>query len=394
MGATNAVLRLRLPLPRFLSAGEVFTGKGSLGALRGLDAARAAVIVSGSLLKVAGMSEKIAASIQAHDVRVWSAPTGEPTLEKLAPLLAELNAFQPDWIVAIGGGSVIDAAKLLWVFYEHPDLNLERATRPFALPALRGKARFVAAPTTAGTGSEVSSSAVFGDERGRKIPLVSHDLLPDVVVLDPALVAGVPPAVAVSAGLDALAHAVEGYVSRFANPLADVFAETATRTLLEKLPAAIARRDDLDLQLEVMHAAMLAGWVQNLKVPGVGHALAHQLGSLGIAHGAACGALLVASVEFNATDDSVRRRYDKLASAIGASDTNGLVEKLRDIRRALGATAGLASLAAGGRAAIAERKSEILAGALADVCARANPRTLDATAAERVLNAAMEDLAA
>lgn len=383
------MLRLRLPLPRFLSAGEVFAGKGSLAALRGLDGVRALVLCSRSLLRDPEMAKKITGAVNAHDVRLLEAPAGEPDLPKLQPVMREVAAFQPDWIIAIGGGSVLDAGKLLWIFYEHPDADFGRIARPFTLPPLRGKCRFAAVPTTAGTGSEVSSSTILTDTTGRKLPIVSHDLLPDVAVLDPMLTLGVPPAVVASAGLDALAHALEGYVSRFANPLADTFAESAVRTLLTQLPATQARPDDADVRLEVMQAAMLAGWVQNLKVPGIGHAIAHQLGHFGLAHGAACGALLAPAIAFNMGDAPVRQKYDRLAASLGLHDTAGLLAAIGDLRLKLGAGQGLGAAVPEGAPAIRARLPEITSGALADICARANPRILDVAAVEGVLSAAL-----
>lgn len=383
------MLRLRLPLPRFVSAGEVFAGKGSLAALRGLDAVRAAVLCSRSLRRNPELANRIEAAVNAHEVRLFEAPAGEPELAGLQPVMREIAAFQPDWIIAIGGGSVLDAGKTAWIFHEHPDAGLDRLSRPFALPPLRGKCRFAAVPTTAGTGSEVSSSTILTDTAGRKLPVVSHDLLPDLVILDPTLTTGVPAAVVASAGLDALAHALEAYVSKFANPLADTFAEMAARILFAHLSATQGRPDDTDLRLEVMQAAMLAGWVQNLKVPGVGHAIAHQLGRFGVAHGLACGALLGPAIRFNARDEAVRRRYDRLAAALGLHDTAGLTAAVGDLRQKLGAGQGLDGLARGGAAGLRAQLPEITAGALADLCARANPRPLDAPAIESVLAEAM-----
>lgn len=379
------MLRLRLPLPRFVSAGEVFVGKGSIAALRALDAVRAVVLCSRSLARDAELSKKVTAAVGAHDLRLIEAPAGEPDLTKLQPAMREIAAFQPDWIVAVGGGSVLDAGKLLWVFYEHPDADIGRITRPFALPSLRGRCRFAAVPTTAGTGSEVSSATIFSDERGRKLAIVSHDLLPDVAVLDPALTVAVPSAIVAASGLDALAHAFEGYVSRFANPLADTFAESAARTLLAKLSCTQAHPADLDARLEVMQAAMMAGWVQNLKVPGVGHAVAHQLGAFGLSHGAACGILLDAAMGFNASDPGVRRKYDQLGSALGLGDCDGLRGAVRSLREKLRSPHRIGDIAIGGREAVRLALPAIIEGALADPCARANPRGLEADAVRTLI---------
>ena len=141
---------------------------------------------------------------------------------------------------------MLDAAKLAWVWYEQPEADIALLARPFALRGLRGRSRFVAVPTTAGTGSEVSSAAVIKDPNSsRKIPIVSHELIPDIAILDPRLTTNVPATAMVAAGLDALAHAVEGYVSRFDNPVADAQAEKSVEMILRVLPRTVAEPDDL-----------------------------------------------------------------------------------------------------------------------------------------------------
>ncbi len=384
------MLRLRLPLPRFVSAGEIFVGRGSLAALKSLEAARATVIVSPSILANAELAGRIEKSIGAVDIRLVAAPRGEPSLESLQPVAAALAAQRPDWIVAIGGGSVLDAAKLAWVFYEQPEAEVERIARPFALPKLRGKARFVAVPTTAGTGSEVSSAAVFTDATtGRKRPIVSHDLLPDVAVLDPTLTVGVPPAAIAAAGLDALAHAVESYVSNFANPLADALAEKATEMILAALPRTFRDPNDLDARLEMMEAALLAGWVQNQKVPGIGHAVAHQLGRFHVPHGLACGALLVPSIEVNQSEEKARAGYRRLAQKIGLADERALVASIDELRATLDADDRLRTVIDGGLDRVAPERAVIREGALEDICCRANPRRVDAALIDEVLQRAL-----
>lgn len=338
------------------------------------------MIASGALLSDAKIAEKLRGAVRAHEVLLL--PTsGEPVLSAMGPLLAELRRFAPDWIVAVGGGSALDAAKLAWIFYEHPDADVERLTRPFALPALRGRARFAAAPTTAGTGSEVSSSALFVERPGgEKRAIVSHALLPDLVVLDPELAVGAPRRAAVAAGLDALAHAVEGYVSRIENPMADEQAEQAIRILLRDLAASVAEPRDRARTLRVMHAALMAGWTQNLKVPGVGHAIAHQLARLGLAHGRCTGALLAPAMRFNCGEPRARARYDGLACALGLGDAHGLIARIESLRAELGAEALP-------RAAL-EKRDEIAAAALRDPCARVNPRLLDEGAVIAILESA------
>ncbi|MCF8709889.1 iron-containing alcohol dehydrogenase [Rhizorhapis sp. SPR117] len=377
------MLSVRLPVPRFVSAGEVFSGVGSIGVLRALPAARVAVLASSSLLQDSVAGDKLRAAVRAQDVRFIAAPKGEPSLDTLQPVITEITEFGPDWIVAAGGGSVLDGAKIAWAFYEQPDLDPEEAVRPFALPRLRGRARLVAVPTTSGSGSEVSSAAVFAvHPHHAKKPMVSHELLPDVVILDPALTMGVPSAVRIAAGFDALAHAVEGYASRFDNSLVDLLAEQAVRTLLRELPRSIAEPQDMDARLNVMNAAMMAGWVQNLKVPGAGHAIAHQLAELGIGHGAATGFMLVPALRYNCRDETVRSKYDRLAEAVGLAGADALMDKITQMRRDLA----VPNPMTGKR--IADRDG-LLAAALEDVCARANPRPLDCRALDEILDDAI-----
>lgn len=318
-------------------------------------------------------------AIRAHDVLVLAMPSGEPDLSSLRPVISQLSRFAPDWIVAAGGGSVLDGAKVAWVCYEQPDADFERLTRPFALAPLRGRARFAAVPTTAGTGSEVSSSALFTLEPGEgKRALISHHLLPDVVVLDPGVTCGVPRPAGAAAGLDALAHAVEGYVSRFANPLADLMAEQAVRVLLADLEASLDAPDDAERRLRVMHAALMAGWVQNLKVPGIGHAIAHQLARFGLAHGRCTGALLVPAMRFNAAEPGVQASYDRLAHALDFAGASGLMARIEALCANLGVALPPATELPGER-------TDLARAALDDPCARANPRSLDELAVVELL---------
>lgn len=351
--------------------------------LRVLDASKIVVLASASLLADAEANERLRRAVRAQDVLVLAMPKGEPNLETLQPIIGELRRFLPDWIVAAGGGSVIDGAKIAWIFYEQPDIDLERLTRPFSLPPLRSHARFAAIPTTAGTGSEVSSSALFVERshRGKHV-VVSHELLPDVVALDPCLTTAVPRSAAAAAGLDALAHAVEGYASRFENPLADLLAEQAIRVLLTDLTTSIEEPMDLDRRLRVMHAACMAGWVQNLKVPGAGHAIAHQLSRFDLAHGLCTGALLAPALRYNCGEPGVRSKYDRLAATLGLEDALALAARIETLCLTLDVALPVAH-------AIEASDPDLLRGALDDPCARANPRLLDEQAVQSILETAM-----
>ena len=372
------MLRMRVPVPRFVSAGEIFVGPGSVASLRALSASRAVLLVSPSIVRDTALLEQLKKSVGALSLEVVISAPGEPSIESLQNALASVTEFGPDWLIAVGGGSVIDAGKVIWVLYEHPDIDLELISRPFALPRMRGRCRFAAVPTTAGTGAEVSSAAVLIDPAtGRKRFVVSHELLPDVAVLDPRLMAGLPAPAMISASLDALAHAIEGYVSVVPNSLVDSFAHEAVMSLFRELPRGLPAADDVERRLALMIASLLAGWVQNHRPPGIGHAVAHQLGRYGAPHGTACGVLLPAAMRVNLRNDAVRRGYDRLAAHVGLGSADHLVGKVEDTLAALGVSRSLPQALPSAANATNGDRARIIADAKADICARTNAVPLD-----------------
>jgi alcohol dehydrogenase class IV len=376
-------LRPFLPFGRFFMASEIIIGAGSTGTLAVLDASRMALLVSRTL----SSDEKAMALLQRAAQKTVSTvivmPSGEPTLTRLSEPLKAVTEFRPDWIVAVGGGAVLDGAKIVWALYEHPSLTPEQMSRIHALPPLRGRAKLAALPTTAGSGSEVSSTATFQFEPGgRKAFLVSHELVPDVAILDPTLMRGLSSRAFAAAGLDALAHAVEGYGSKIANPMTDALAETASRSILLNLPSAANNADNLAGRAEIMVAACFAGGVQNFAVPGLAHAMAHQFAAIGIPHGVSTGGLLAAVVNANAgADPAVGARYDRLANALGLSDGyRGVVTALHGLAESTGVHADLKDRLSGADWS----DPDFVAGVQGDPCARANPITVDAALIETV----------
>lgn len=320
------MLKIRTPVQRLLIPPEVIAQPGGLAFLRLLPASRIAVVCSPSVFRDETTKNKLRKTFLDLNHEIIELPGGEPVLESMTPLLHRLESFSPDWLVAIGGGAALDSAKGLWALYEHPEFPLERLGTPFALPRLRGKARFAAVPTTVGTGSEVSSAAIIGVKDGdggkKVVQVVSHDFIPDLVVLDPELLGGLPTGVLVSSALDTLAHAVEGSVSRVPNQIMEASAQLAVNLIFENFDTALqATPRDLKALLNLQLAAFHAGLVQNARIPGLGHALAHQLQTFGLPHGWACGALLPFSMSFNARQDAVKDRYRKLLGAFtGGTD--------------------------------------------------------------------------
>jgi acetaldehyde dehydrogenase/alcohol dehydrogenase len=236
----------------------------------------------------------------------------EPTYRVIAAGVEAMRYQRPDHLVAVGGGSVLDAAKAMRLFYTHPELDFRSLATTFLDPRKRvieypkdpaQSVVLVAVPTTSGTGSEVTPFAVItDDERGRKVPLYDHSLTPDMAVLDPDLVRGLPPSVTADTGLDALTHALEAVVSVFASEYTDALALQAARLVFEYLPRACRDGEDLEARSKMHNAACMAGLAFANAFVGVNHALAHSLGAhFHLPHGRANAVLLPYVVRYNAS---------------------------------------------------------------------------------------------
>jgi acetaldehyde dehydrogenase / alcohol dehydrogenase len=233
----------------------------------------------------------------------------EPTEEIVRAGVTMLGTFKPDLLVALGGGSVLDTAKAMRLFYESPDITVTELALPFLdarkrvahFPEIEHAVKLVAIPTTSGTGSEVSPAAVLSAGR-RKLTLVDYSLVPDMAVVDPRLTLTMPRSLTADTGVDALTHALEAAVSIFASPYTDAFCMQALHLILDALPRACADGSDLVARTAMSNAATLAGLAFSNAFVGIGHALAHSVGArFGIPHGRACGLFLPHIIRYNAS---------------------------------------------------------------------------------------------
>jgi acetaldehyde dehydrogenase/alcohol dehydrogenase len=299
----------RIPPRIFFEAGafDAFFTKeiGEMGAHR------AFIVCSGSAIRQ-GVTEKLENYLRQAGIAtaVFSDVEADPTVETVFRGVAAMKKFGPDLIVAVGGGSPIDAAKAMWLFYENPDSRFEDLKMRFMdirkrivrIPELGRKARLIAVPTTSGTGSEVTSFTVVTDAKtGAKYPLADYAVTPHVAIVDPNLTLSVPPSVTADTGLDVLAHAIESYVSVLASDYTDPLALKAIQLVFEYLPQAF-RNGNNALAREKMHnASTIAGMAFTNAFLGINHCLAHILGAtFHIPHGRANALVMIPVIRYNA----------------------------------------------------------------------------------------------
>ena len=334
---------------------------------------------------------------------VFSEVEPDPSIETVKAGAKAMENFSPDAIIALGGGSAIDAAKGMWLFYEYPDVNfkglhlrfLDIRKRAFKFPKMGKRAKFVAIPTTSGTGSEVTSFAVISDRRNNiKYPLADYELTPDVAIIDPQFVLSLPKTATADTGLDVLTHAIEAYVSVMASDYTDALALKACQLVFEYLPRAYKNGGEDLVAREKMHnASCIAGMAFTNAFLGVNHSIAHTIGGeYHITHGRANAVLLPHVIEYNSKLPSkmvswpkyksfiADKKYAEIARACGiysGNDTNSAVSALVDaIRKLIEECDMPKSFKECGidEKTYAQKIPEIAARAFEDQCTTANPR--------------------
>jgi len=322
---------------------EIVFGKDALDHLAYLKGKRA-LIVTDEVMVQLGFVEAVRARLAAAglDCDVFDQVEPEPSLETVRRGAQVLLQKKPDWIVGLGGGSALDAAKAMWILYERPDLAAEEIN-PFDDLGLRRKARMVAIPTTSGTGSETTWAVVLTDtQEGRKISTGAPECTPDIAIVDPIFASRMPPRLTAETGLDALTHAVEGYTSTWHNDFADGPCLTAVRMIFSYLPRAYADGDDVEAREKMHNAATLAGLGFINSLAAAAHALGHSLGAVfHVPHGRAVSLFLPYTIQFNARGEGPTR-YAEIAHFLGlpASDEKegaaSLASAIRDLAHEVG----------------------------------------------------------
>jgi alcohol dehydrogenase class IV len=294
----------------FFRSPEVAFGADALSYLSSLDIKKA-VIVTDRFLKQSKVIDRVMMNIPKEAQTMLVADIKpEPTFAEMSASLSKIIDFSPDWFIAVGGGSSIDTAKVLFAIYERPDISVYDIT-PLVKLNLRRKSRLAAIPTTSGTGSECSWAAVVSEEEGRKLELASKEIMPDVAILDPSLVVDLPKEQSRNTAVDAIAHAIEAYTSAWRNHYSDAFSEKALELILPNLPKVLAQPGNMDAREQIHIGASMAGLSFSNSQIGLAHAMGHALGAVfKLPHGLCVGLYLASVVEFNSI--GAADRYSRL----------------------------------------------------------------------------------
>ena len=368
----------RFTLPR-----DIYVGHGAIEQLSVLEGHKKAFICTGGhSMRRGGFLQKTEEALHKAGIETYTMEgiDPDPSIEKVREGAKAMEEFGPDVIIAIGGGSPIDAAKAMWVFYEYPELTFEEVQKPFSLPTLRQKAIFVAITSTSGTASEVTSFSVITDySTGIKYPLADFNLTPDLAILDLDLPQTMPKKLCAHTGMDALTHATEAYVSKFANGFTDPLAKQAVSDIFDSIIDSY--NEDTDARDKMHIAQCMAGMAFSNGLLGITHSLAHKIGAVfHIPHGCANAILMPYVIQFN--KKACLARYADLARVAGlpghtdAQLVQSYEEAIRCLNRKMNIPLNIHDYGVPEELYL-EKKEAIAHNAVLDACTPENPREVD-----------------
>ena len=378
-------------MARFTLPRDIYYGSGAISELKVLKGHKKSMIFNGgSSMKRGGFLQKVEDVL--HDIgmetQLFEGIEPDPSIETVFRGAEAMRAFEPDVIVAIGGGSPIDAAKAMWVFYEHPEKTFEDIKDPFTIPPLRNKALFVAIPSTSGTATEVTAFSVITDYKTDiKYPLADFEITPDIAILDTDIPLTMPKKLTAHTGMDALTHAIEAYVATARSHFSDALALQAISDIYDSIVASYY--GDKEAREKMHIAQCLAGMAFSNALLGIAHSLAHKTGAVfHIPHGC-CNAILLPSViEFNAKECA--ERYAAIARHIGLPGktdeqlTNALVDSVKALNKKLEIAQTYKENGVS-EELLNEHADAIAANAVLDPCTSSNPRKIDKEQMKQVL---------
>lgn len=400
---------MRFTLPR-----DVYHGRGSLAALKSFKGKKAMICVGGGSMKKFGFLQKAEDYLKeaGFEVKLYEGIEPDPSVETVMKGAQAMLDFGPDWIIAIGGGSPIDAAKAMWIKYEYPECTFEDMCKVFGLPELRKKAHFCAISSTSGTATEVTAFSIITDyQKGIKYPIADFEITPDVAIVDPELAETMPKKLVAHTGMDAMTHAIEAYVStahcEYTDSLAIHAIELIQNNLVKSYNGDMAAR-------AVMHDAQcMAGMAFSNALLGIVHSMAHKTGAIfadygaHIIHGAANAMYLPKVIAYNAKDPQALARYGVIADYMklgGSSDQEKvqlLIKYLRGMNDDLNIPHCISKYGPDSyptekgfvpESVFLERLPSIATNAIGDACTGSNPRQPNQEEMEKLLKCCYYDL--
>ena len=399
---------MRFTLPR-----DIYHGENALEALKTFKGKKAFVCVGGGSMKRFGFLDRVVQYLQeaGMEVKLFEGIESDPSVDTVMKGAKEMQDFGPDWIVAIGGGSPIDAAKAMWIKYEHPECTFEDMCKVFGIPTLRNKAKFCAISSTSGTATEVTAFSIITDyKKGIKYPIADFEITPDVAIVDPALAQTMPKKLVAHTGMDALTHAIEAYVSTANCDYTDPLALHAIEMIRDDLVDSY--NEDKNARNEMHNAQCLAGMAFSNALLGIVHSMAHKTGAVfgdfgaHIIHGAANAMYLPKVIAFNAKDETAKKRYAKIADVIGLSGhtddekVKALITYVRGLNDKLNIPHCIKNYGADSypteqgfvpEQVFLERLHDIAVNAIADACTGSNPRQPSVEEMEKLLKCCYYD---
>lgn len=369
-------------MQRFTIPREVYTGDDAIEVLRDLQGKKAFIVIGSERTIKDGTVAKVQSLLKEANMEsmVFQGVEHDPSFETVQKGTEALRAFGADWIIAIGGGSPIDAAKSMWIFYEHPELEFKKALVPFSLPKLRSKARFVGITTTSGTATEVTSfSVITNPETGIKYPIADYEITPDIAIVDTNLVMGLPAKLVAHTGMDALTHAVEAYVSTAATPITDALAMKSIEMTTSHLVDSFKANETARKQMHISQC--LAGMAFSNAILGIVHSMAHKTGKLfDIPHGCANAIYLPYVIQYNAK--TAPAKYVDIAKRLGLTGNteaeliHALVQSIKQMNKDMNLPTSVAEFGISYEDFTAKLDT-FAEEAVNDPCTSTNPRAID-----------------
>ncbi len=391
-------------MARFTLPRDLYHGKGSLEELKNLKGSKAILVVGGGSMKRFGFLDKAVNYLKeaGMEVELFENVEPDPSVDTVMRGAAKMREFQPDWIVAMGGGSPIDAAKAMWAFYEYPETTFEDLITPFNFPTLRQKAHFCAIPSTSGTATEVTAFSVITDyDKGIKYPLADFNITPDVAIVDSELAETMPKKLTAHTGMDALTHAIEAYVSTLHCDYTDALALHAIKMIHNNLKASFD--GDKEARHSMHNAQCLAGMAFSNALLGIVHSMAHKTGAAfsggHIVHGCANAMYLPKVIKYNSKNEEAAKRYGEIARFIGltgnsdAELVDALIAEIRSMNKSLEIPMCIKDYEGGiiDEQEFLEKLPEVAKLAISDACTGSNPRQPSNEEMEKLLKACFYD---